>query len=93
MTPSPPEYWVAKLTPNPGVNYTVTLWSTTAASVDDQSCHWDRERSALRAALREAAESGDTKRAQALAKKLNSLNDSFLGNLFSLRAHADCGRH
>ncbi len=89
MTPSPPEYWVAKLTPNPGVNYTVTLWSTTAASVDDQSCHWDRERSALRAALREAAESGDTKRAQALAKKLNSLNDSFLGNLFSLRAHAD----
>ena len=87
MTSFSPECWVAQHAPNPGVSYTVTLWRVDAVPVD-QFDRWNRECLGLRKDLREAAESGNTKQAQLIADKLNSLNTNFSNHILSLRARA-----
>ncbi len=88
MTSLTPEYWVAQLAPNPGVNYAVTLWLTEAVPAD-QFHHWDQENSALRKALHEAAEDGDARRSQSLAGELYRLNANFVQKVLFLHARAD----
>ncbi len=77
MTPFSPEYWVAQLAPDPGVNYAVTVWRVSAIP-SDQFQRWNRRNTVLREALREATANGDTRRMQSLSQELNCLNSSFV---------------